>query len=57
MTKDTLIELPDGSQYKLTLKALEFCKGLEALAEKHGCSVEDLFKTLVESQEETKKRT
>ena len=43
--KDTKIGVA-GRFYTLTPKAIAFCEGLEAIAEKHGIAKEDIPKTL-----------
>jgi len=47
MGKDTIIVLPDGSQYKLTPKAIKFAEDLEKWFSERGIPKEDIPSYLV----------
>ena len=53
MTKDTKIVMPNGSEYSLTHKALEFCEALEKWALEHNCTVDQVFAMLAKAREES----
>jgi len=48
MGKDTVIVLSDGSQYKLTPKAIEFVESLKAFCAKKGIPEEKIPQILAE---------